>query len=318
MLAVRLIAGRLVFALFTLLLVSALIFTAIEILPGDVASRILGRDATPALLASVRERMHLDVPPVERYFDWLGNIILYGDFGQALTSNQPVSQIIGPKVVLTLKLAAVAFLLYLPLALIPAAIQALNRDRPLDHGLSAINLVLLSIPDFLLGTILMILFVVIWQWFPAIAGLRDGASLGQFLWAVTLPALTLAIAMAVYAARMLRDNLIEVLDAEYIRMAELKGLSRLAVLMRHALPNSLIPTLNVTALNLAYIIGGVVIVERLFTYPGFGSLMIDSLQLQDAPLVEATVLISAAIYIGANLLADIGAILLNPRLRRAT
>ncbi len=318
MIAMRLITGRLFFSLFTLVLVSALIFIAIEIVPGDVASRILGRDATPALLASVRERMHLDVPPVERYFNWLGNIAFHADFGRALTSDQPVGQIIAPKVLNTLKLAAVAFLLYLPLALIPAALQALHRERPLDHGLSVINLVLLSIPDFLLGTILMILFVVNWQWFPAIAGLRDTASLGQFLWAVTLPALTLAITMAVYASRMLRDNLIEVLDAEYIRMAELKGLSRLAVLLRHALPNSLIPTLNVTALNLAYIIGGVVIVERLFTYPGFGSLMIDSLQLQDAPLVEATVLISAAIYIGANLLADIGAILLNPRLRRAS
>lgn len=316
MLAVRLIAGRLVFALFTLLLVSALIFAAIEIVPGDVATRILGRDATPETLAALRARMHLDVPPVERYVNWLGNIVLHGDFGRALTSDQPVGAIIAPKVVNTLKLAAVAFLLYLPLALIPAAIQALNRDRPLDHGLSVINLVLLSIPDFLLGTILMILFVVTWQWFPAIAGLRGTVTLGQFLWAVTLPSLTLAIAMAVYASRMLRDNLIEVLDAEYIRMAELKGLSRLAVLLRHALPNALIPTLNVTALNLAYIIGGVVIVERLFTYPGFGSLMIDSLQLQDAPLVEATVLIAAAIYIGANLLADIGAILLNPRLRR--
>ena len=317
MIAVRLIAGRLVFALFTLVLVSALIFVAIEIIPGDVASRILGRDATPALLATVRERMHLDVPPVERYFDWLGNIVFHADFGQSLTSNQPVGQIIGPKVLATLKLAAFAFLLYLPLALIPASIQALNKDRPIDHALSVINLVLLSIPDFLLGTILMILFVVTWQWFPAIAGLRGEPSLGQFLWATLLPALTLAIAMAVYAARMLRDNLIEVLDSEYIRMAELKGLSRLAVLLRHALPNSLIPTLNVTAINLALIIGGVVIIERLYTYPGFGSLMIDSLQLQDAPLVEATVLISAAIYIGANLLADIGAILLNPRLRRA-
>jgi len=316
MIAVRLIAGRLVFALLTLTLVSALIFVAIEIVPGDVASRILGRDATPELLAQVRQRMHLDVPPVERYFNWLGNIVFHGDFGRALTSDQPVGQIIAPKVANTLKLAAFAFLLYLPLALIPAAIQALHRDRPLDHGLSVINLVLLSIPDFLLGTILMILFVVTWQWFPAIAGLRGEVPLGQFLWATFLPALTLAVAMAVYASRMLRDNLIEVLDAEYIRMAELKGLSRLAVLLRHALPNSLIPTLNVTALNLAYIIGGVVIVERLFTYPGFGSLMIDSLQLQDAPLVEATVLISAAIYIGANLLADIGAILLNPRLRR--
>lgn len=317
MLALRLIARRLLLAVITLLLVSAMIFAAIEILPGDVASRILGRDATPETLASLRQRMHLDLPPVERYLGWLGNIVFHGDFGRALTSDQPVGRIIAPKVANTLKLAGLAFLLYLPLALIPASVQALYRGRFADHALSVVNLVLLSIPDFLLGTLLMIAFVITWQWFPAVAAVRDLTPAGEYLRAIVLPAVTLAIVMAVYAARMLRDNLIEVLDAEYIRMAELKGLSRLAVLLRHALPNALIPTLNVTALNLAYIIGGVVIVERLYSFPGFGSLLIDSLQLQDAPLVEATVLIAAAIYIVANLLADIGAILLNPRLRGA-
>ena len=137
----------------------------------------------------------------------------------------------------------------------------------------------------------------------------------EYLRAMTLPAVTLAIVMAVYAVRMLRDNLIEVLGSDYVRMAELKGLSRRKVLLRHALPNALVPTLNITALNLAYLIGGVVVVEKVFSYPGFGSLLVDSLQLRDLPLIEATVLIAAAVYIAANLLADIGAILLNPRLR---
>ena len=132
---------------------------------------------------------------------------------------------------------------------------------------------------------------------------------------MTLPALTLAIVMAVYAVRMLRDNLIEVLDADYVRMAELQGVPARRVVWRHALPNALVPTLNVTALNLAYLVGGVVVVEKVFSYPGFGSLLVDSLQLRDFPLIEATILIAAAVYIAANLFADVAPILLNPRLR---
>jgi peptide/nickel transport system permease protein len=212
-------------------------------------------------------------------------------------------------------LSAAAFVLYLPLALIPAMIQALWRDGPLDHGLSVLTLVLLSTPDFLLGTLLLIAFVITIPIFPAMSLVDQSSDLAQYLRAVTLPAVTLAIVMAVYAVRMLRDNLIEVLDSEYVRMAELKGLPRRQVLLRHALPNALVPTLNITALNLAYLIGGVVIVEKVFSYPGFGSLLVDALQLRDLPLIEATVLIAAAVYVGANLLADIGAILLNPRLR---
>jgi len=153
--------------------------------------------------------------------------------------------------------------------------------------------------------------------FPAISLVDQSSSAGEYLYAMTLPAVTLAIVMAVYAVRMLRDNLIEVLDSDYIRMAELKGVPNRRVVWRHALPNALVPTLNVTALNLAYLIGGVVIVERVFSYPGFGSLLVDALQLRDLPLIEATVMIAAAVYIGANLIADILAILLNPRLRTA-
>jgi peptide/nickel transport system permease protein len=279
-----------------------------------VASRILGRDATPETLALVRAQLHLNDPAVERYLRWLGGMAS-GDFGTALTSSRPITRILAPRIFNTVLLAGYAFLIYLPLAVVPALIQAIRRDRPLDHTLSVVTLVLLSMPDFLIATLLMIGFVVTLQLLPAISLVDQSSSAIQYFRAMTLPAITLAIVMAVYAVRMLRDNLIEVLGSDYVRMAELKGLPRRAVLLRHALPNALVPTLNVTALNLAYLIGGVVVVEKVFSYPGFGSLLVDSLQLRDVPLIEATVLIAAAVYVGANLLADIGAILLNPRLR---
>jgi len=310
----RLIVGRTLLSLLTLLLVSGVIFVILEVLPGDVASRILGRDATPETLALVRAQLHLNDPAVERYLRWLGGMAS-GDFGTALTSSRPITRILAPRIFNTVLLAGYAFLIYLPLAVVPALIQAIRRDRPLDHTLSVVTLVLLSMPDFLIATLLMIGFVVTLQLLPAISLVDQSSSAIQYFRAMTLPAITLAIVMAVYAVRMLRDNLIEVLGSDYVRMAELKGLPRRAVLLRHALPNALVPTLNVTALNLAYLIGGVVVVEKVFSYPGFGSLLVDSLQLRDVPLIEATVLIAAAVYVGANLLADIGAILLNPRLR---
>ena len=314
MTVLRLIVGRVLVSVLTLLLVSALIFFFVEILPGDVASRILGRDATPENLAVLRERLHLNDPAALRYLRWLGTVMT-GDLGTALTSARPINEILAPRIVNTLLLSAFAFAVYVPLALIPAALQAINRDRPLDHALSVVTLVLVSMPEFLLGTLLMIVFVAFARLLPAMSLVDETTSFTEFVRAITLPGLTLGIVMAVYAVRMLRDNLIEVLDADFIRMAELKGLSRRRVLVRHALPNALVPTLNVTALNLAYLVGGVVVVERVFAFPGFGSLLVDALQLRDAPLIEATVLITALVYIGANLIADVGAILLNPRLR---
>jgi peptide/nickel transport system permease protein len=315
MLILRLIAQRILLSLLTLLLVSMFIFLMLEILPGDVASRILGRDATPDSLAVLRAQLHLNEPALLRYGRWLGHL-LTGDFGVSLVSNRPVADILGPRIFNTVLLSLYAFAMYLPLTVLPAMIQAIRRDRPVDHALSIVTLVLLSTPDFLLATILMITFVIAVPILPAMSLVDEGSSAFEYLQAMTLPAVTLAIVMAVYAVRMLRDNLIEVLDADYVRMAELKGLSARRVLIRHALPNALVPTLNVTALNLAYLVGGVVVVERIFSFPGFGSLLIDALQLRDLPLIEATIMISAAVYIVANLLADIGAILVNPRLRK--
>ncbi len=311
----RLVVARVFTAALTLLLVSAVIFAMIEVLPGDVASRILGRSATPESLAMLRGQLNLDAPAVERYLGWLAGMVR-GDFGLALTSKRPIVDILAPRIFNTLILSGIAFLLYLPLALIPAMVQAVNRDRAVDHGLSTITLVLLSTPDFLLATLLLISFVIFIPILPATSLVEATTTFTGWARALVLPSVTLAIVMAVYAVGMLRDNLIEVLEAEYIRMAELKGLSRRTVLLRHALPNALVPTLNVTALNLGYLIGGVVIVEKVFSYPGFGGLLVDSLQLRDIPLIEATVLIAAAVYIGANLLADVAAIVLNPRLRK--
>lgn len=310
----KLVIRRSLMSIVTLLLVSVIIFSMLEVLPGDVASRILGRDATPETLEQLRTELGLDKPAPVRYLTWLGGLVT-GDMGQSLASSRPVSEILAPRIFNTVLLSAYAFVIYLPLTIVPALLQALNRDRSVDHGFSVITLVLLSVPDFLLATILLLAFVVMIPLLPAISLVDQSSSAWEYFRAMTLPALTLAIVMAVYAVRMLRDNLIEVLDSDYIRMAELKGLSRRRVLLRHALPNALVPTLNVTALNLAYLVGGVVVVEKVFSYPGFGSLLVDSLQLRDLPVIEATVMISAFVYVVANLIADVAAILLNPRLR---
>ena len=310
-----LILKRIFSALITLLIVSALIYGFLEMLPGDVATRMLGRTATPETLANLREQLGLNEPALKRYFLWLYNIF-QGDFGTALTSKRPITEILAPKIFNTLILSGCAFILYLPLSFITALLQAYYKNRNIDISLSIITLIILSLPDFIIGTIMIIIFVVVFPIFPAISLVGDYSDLSEWFMALVMPSITLALVMSVYAVRMLRDNLIEVLDSEYIFMAKLKGLSKSTVLIKHALPNAIIPTLNVTALNLGFLIGGVVIVEKIFTFPGFGNLLIDSIKFRDLPLVEATILIAAAFYIFANLLTDILSIIFNPKLRK--
>jgi peptide/nickel transport system permease protein len=312
----RLIALRFLTAALTLLCVSAIIFAAVEILPGDVASNVLGQFSSEEARTVLREQLHLDRPALERYFLWLGNVI-HGDLGIALSSRRPISDILWPRISNTLILSAAAVFLYIPLALLPAIAQALNRNRPLDHVLSTATLVLASIPDFLLALLLLILFVVELPLLPAVSIVTDDTDLAGWLRALILPATALAIVMAVYAARMLRDNLIEVLEAQHVLMARLRGLPERRVLWIHALPNAIVPTLNVTALNFTYLAGGVVIIEKVFGFPGFGSLMIDAIRFRDVPLVEITILIASCVYVLANLFADMAALLLNPKLRQA-
>ena len=310
-----LILKRIFSALITLLIVSALIYGFLEMLPGDVATRMLGRTATPETLANLREQLGLNEPALKRYFLWLYNIF-QGDFGTALTSKRPITEILAPKIFNTLILSGCAFILYLPLSFITALLQAYYKNKNIDISLSIITLIILSLPDFIIGTIMIIVFVVVFPIFPAISLVGEYSDFSEWFMALVMPSITLALVMSVYAVRMLRDNLIEVLDSEYIFMAKLKGLSKSTVLIKHALPNAIIPTLNVTALNLGFLIGGVVIVEKIFTFPGFGNLLIDSIKFRDLPLVEATILIAAAFYIFANLLTDILSIIFNPRLRK--
>ncbi len=310
-----LILKRIFSALITLLIVSALIYGFLEILPGDVATRMLGRTATPETLANLREQLGLNEPALKRYFLWLYNIFQV-DFGTALTSKRPITEILAPKIFNTLILSGCAFILYLPLSFITALLQAYYKNKNIDISLSIITLIILSLPDFIIGTIMIIVFVVVFPIFPAISLVGEYSDLSEWFMALVMPSITLALVMSVYAVRMLRDNLIEVLDSEYIFMAKLKGLSKSTVLIKHALPNAIIPTLNVTALNLGFLIGGVVIVEKIFTFPGFGNLLIDSIKFRDLPLVEATILIAAAFYIFANLLTDILSISFNPKLRK--
>jgi len=316
MIYLNLITKRIFLALLTLLIVSAILYGLLEILPGDVATRILGRDANPENLAILRERAGLNIPPVKRYFFWLFNI-MQGDLGYSLISTRPLTEILAPKIFNTLILSSCAFLLYLPLTFITAFVQAANKDTKIDNILSAITLTILSMPDFVIGTILLIVFVVTFPLLPAISLVDESSTLGEWIMALIMPSITLALVMFVYGVRMLRDNLIEILNAEYVLMAGLKGLPRYRVLIKHALPNAIVPTLNVTALNLGFLIGGVVVVEQICSFPGFGRLLIESIKNKDLPVVEATILVAAAFYIFANLIADVISILLNPKLRKA-
>jgi peptide/nickel transport system permease protein len=310
----RTILSRVLLSFVTMFLVSATIFIALDVIPGDVAGRALGRFATEEQKAIFREKMHLNFPLQTRYLIWIGNAVR-GEFGFSLMSERPVKDIIAPKLQNTLILAIYAFLLYLPVTLVLAVISATNRGGPLDNLISIFTLIGLSIPEFLMATLLLILLAVKIPIFPSMSVIENVKTLPDYLKTLALPAMTLAIVMAVYSVRMLRENLIEILGSDYIKVATLKGLSTLQVAWRHALPNALQPTLNTTALNLAYLIGGVVVVERVFAYPGMGSQLVNSIQLLDIPVVEGTVLIVAVVYILSNLVADVMGILLTPRLR---
>jgi peptide/nickel transport system permease protein len=312
----RLVVSRTVLALVTLVAVSAAVFFFTEILPGDIAARVLGRESTAEQRELFRERLHLDRPVWERYGIWLKDAA-HGDFGNSLVNDESVASIVGPKAADTFFLAAFAFVLYIPVTLVAATLSAAFRGRTPDAATSVLTLVGLSLPEFVLGTLLIFVFAVELGWFPALSVVGVTNGFLERLHATFLPAVTLMVAMAAYAIRMLRDNLIEVLDSEYVRMATLKGVPRRRTVLRHALPNALGPSLNITALNLTYLIGGVVVVERVFDYKGLGWSLVDAITNRDTPVIEAIVLLGSAIYIVANLVADVLALLLNPRLRTA-
>ena len=305
---------RLGLGLLTLLVISVLIFGAVELLPGDIAQAVLGQGATEENLAAMREQMGLNRPAFVRYFEWLGGAVI-GDFGSSLITQASVAETIGPRLLDTLKLAAYAAVIAVPVSIILGVIVALLRNSIFDRVANVVTLTSISSPEFFLGYILILFLAVKTGYFPAIARLSEDMSFFEFLHRTFLPALTMVLVVVAHMMRMTRAAIINLLASPYIEMARLKGTPAWKVIVKHALPNAWAPIINVVALNLAYLITGVVLVEVVFVYPGIGQLLVDSVTKRDFPVVQACCLIFAATFILLNLAADVGAILTNPRLR---
>ncbi|MDF3937057.1 ABC transporter permease [Pseudomonas citronellolis] len=308
---------RILLGALTLLGVSALIFAAVQLLPGDMAQKLLGQSATPEALTALRHELGLDRPALARYLSWLLGS-LHGDFGVSLANGRAVSELIGQRLLNTFFLAGYTALIAVPLALLLGLFAALYKDSPYDRIVNVISLAAVSLPEFFIGYILILWLAVKYPVFPSIADLPPSASLLEHLQSAFLPALTLTLVITAHMMRMTRIAVLDLLQLPYIEMARLKGLSRLKIVLRHALPNAWAPIVNVIAVNLAYLITGVVVVEVVFVYPGLGQLMVDSVIKRDVMVVQACCCIFAVVYIGINLLADVLSIVTNPRLLHRT
>ncbi|WPZ33835.1 ABC transporter permease [Thalassobaculum sp. OXR-137] len=306
---------RLGLGLITLLVISILIFFAVELLPGDIAQAVLGQGATEENLKALREQLGLNEPAIWRYLTWLGGAV-QGDFGVSLISGRSVAETIGPRFAATLFLASYAAVIAVPVAIILGIIVALLRDSIFDRVANVLTLTSISSPEFFLGYVLVLYLAVKNPWFPALANVNF-QDIGTFelYYRTFLPALTMVLVVVAHMMRMTRASIINLLASPYIEMARLKGTPAWKVIVKHALPNAWAPIINVVALNLAYLITGVVLVEVVFVYPGIGQLLVDSVTKRDFPVVQACCLIFAATFILLNLAADVGAILTNPRLR---
>ena len=311
---------RLGLGLVTLFVVSIIISLSIGALPGDFATEVLGQSATPETVAAFRREIGLDRSPVVRYVEWVGGV-LTGDFGESFASagslgghRRLVSDLIAPRLVNTLFLAAVAAVIAVPLALALGMLAALYRNGVFDRVVNVVTLTSISSPEFFVAYILMLFLAVRVPLFPSLANVSADTPLDERLLRVALPALTLVLVIVAHMMRMTRAAIINLLASPYIEMARLKGISPRRIIVRHALPNAWAPIANVIALNLAYLVVGVVVVEVVFVYPGIGQLMVDSVIKRDMPVVQGCALIFAGTYILLNLAADIVAIVTNPRL----
>lgn len=311
---VSLLARRLALGVLTLWVVSVIIFAGTEILPGDVATAILGQTATAENTAAIREQLGLDRPAHVRYVDWLGGF-LQGDLGDSLASRRPITDQIGFRLENTLLLAATAAIIAVPLAIVLGLVSAVFQGTPFDRSISVTTIGMISLPEFLVGYLLVLFVAVELNWLPALSSINQRMELWQKLPSLILPALTLTLVSVAHMMRMTRATVISVMTAPYIEMAQLKGIRNWRIVVQHALPNVLSPIINIVVLNLAYLVVGVVVVEKVFDYPGLGNYMVDAVSKRDVPAVQACGLIFAMVYVGLNMTADILAILSNPRLR---
>jgi peptide/nickel transport system permease protein len=308
------ILRRLALALLTIWLASLGVFLAIQALPGDVATQILGQNATPKNVALMRAELGLDKPAWQRYADWLGSL-LHGDLGTSLVNHTSVAAEVGIRLRNTLLVAGVTVVLGVTLALVLGVVAGLYRDRWPDHTISALSLIGMSMPEFVIATVLVLLFSVNIPLFPAVVTAGADASVSELLPAIWLPCIALTVVMSAYIIRMLRTSVIDVMAGEFVTTARLKGISPVRVVLRHALPSALLPTLNVIAMNVAWLVGGVVVVESVFNYPGIGLLTVNAVHDRDLPVIQTIAILGAATYVVCNLAADLAAMALNPRLR---
>jgi peptide/nickel transport system permease protein len=313
----RFLIRRFALGLLILLLVSIVVFAATQALPGNAARAILGRNATPARLAALSRQLHLNESPVSQYLHWLGGII-HGNFGTSAATQQPVSQLLSARIDNSAFLVLISAVVALPLSIALGVWMAVRRDKLADNVLSMATLALAALPEFVIGLILIVLLATsVAHVFPATTLIPPGQHAWNELKAVVLPAATLVLAVTPYISRIMRGSMIEVLESDYVTMARLKGLPNRTVIWRHAVPNAIVPAIQVSALQLAYLAGGVVLVEYVFAFPGIGSALVDGVGNRDIPVVQALVIIIAAVYVVVNLIADLLTIVVTPRLRTA-
>jgi peptide/nickel transport system permease protein len=312
----KMILQRLLLGLITIGLVSIIIFAAVEILPGDACTAVLQRDAQGLRLENCRNELGLNRPAHVRYLEWAGGA-LRGDFGVLANSDKRISDLVGDRVKNSLLLGVCALAAGLPLAFIFGILAALRRDKPLDLIVSGLAISAMTIPEFVSATILILVFSGWLGWLPGIVLTSANAPVAKFFPEILLPVVVLSMVMTAHILRTVRSSVIEVLDSDYVRMATLKGVPYRSMILRHVLPNALLPAINVVALTVAWLLGGVVVIETVFNYPGLGRLMISAISDRDLGLVQAIALIIASVYVVVNLTADLLTLFANPRLRTA-
>ncbi len=310
-----LILRRLGAAWITVVVVAVVVFVGVELMPGDACTAMLGRDAVRVeVLENCRDRMGLNRPPVERFFAWAGDLA-QGDLGVSMKRDRPIVDIVGPRLRNTLILALAAALAGVPLAIGLGVMVALRRERPFDIIVSTVALVAMTMPEFVIAALLILIFAIWLGWSAGVVTAAYDAPALTLLFATPLPAVTLALVYIAHILRMVRSSVIDTAGADYILMARMKGVPERQIVRRHLLPNAILPTIPVIGLTLAWLLSGVVIVESAFNYPGIGRLAVNAVADRDLPLVQAITLIFGLIYVSMTLIADLLAMALNPRLR---
>ncbi len=310
----RLLLGRLVTSLLTLWFVASAVFVITNLLPGDVAQELLGQSATPEAVAGLRKSMGLDLPPFHRYLSWLSKL-LSGDPGKSLVNGMPVASLIGSRLGNSLMLAGVTALVAVPLALLLGITSAVFRGSLYDRIVGAGTILVVSVPEFLVASLAVMIFAVHLKWVPALSQLGRIDGIVDAVRVFALPVFTLTCVIVAQMARMTRAALVDALSSSYVEMAVLKGAGKARIVLYHALPNAIGPIANAIAFSLSFLLGGVIIVETIFNYPGIAKLMVDGVATRDLPLVQACAMLFCAAYLILVTLADVAAILANPRLR---